>query len=986
MAPSVTAPRYAHAEGYTTVAFGRDGDFICTGGSDSLVRVFYASKAERDQEAVTLEQHSDNVLSLAVSRNKIVSGDEEGTVFSFDVDAAALASSGRISIEPSGTVLRSTLPARDVSISSSERLVAIATDDESISVVSLLDMAPVHTLTGHRGSVNSVCFSPDAAYLASVGCNGTVRIWDMRGDEPGCVSVMHREAYVCEPGSSAEQSKARWSPDGRLVAVPGPDHSIKLVERGSWTVSAVLGVKHTKMVTHVSWSSNSRYLASVGLDAQVAVWDVAARTAILTHTAAGPLSQVDWNPRGNMLAFTDNTGAMYVWDDVVQPDQGHALPYERQPVDAGGMSRAAQSEPSGAVGIMFNDDETDVPNGDMDIDGAADDDGDVDDVGDATGDGLEDFVVDDDGGGYAERLAPRWTVVGDPQAHAFQPGSTPWAGGRRYLAFTMVGSVVAIAQDASYNSVEIDFYDKSLHRDFHFSDSFKFSMAALSEVGCLFATTTKELANDHSLRGASDDAETSVLSYRAFSSWSANADWLFKLPPKEHPCCIAASSRGAAAVTSLGMLRLFTCGGVQRHVASVPGRVVTCTAHSDMLLLVLEALGSIKSDMGARRVEYEYILLSMDGQTRLAAGCCPVTPSSEIVWAGFSEEGHPATCDSKGMLRILHRYWAGADASWIPVLDTRRLSQERGRREAFWPVALSAKQFVVVTCKSGSRFPPYPRPILDELDIEIPLLNGNSNVGQQEAAHMAARIFSEQQSGEAERTDAEYPGGAMAQARDELEQDKLLLRLIQLACKADKALRAMDLALMIKLERSFDAAIKIAVHQKQASLAERLVRIKDSRFGGDDPEDGDAAADPSSDDEPQPLLPPPGGRRHSRPPVATYGRGSADSSRSGRPSAEDGAGDGEQPASGDEDNENDDGDAEDSPMLVSRPAKPPVTSRPFNPFGAAPPSTSMELKRSDSFFDAADLHGEEPAPAASSGKRPSPDAAAPRKQAKIKFT
>ncbi|KAJ2760223.1 hypothetical protein IWQ56_005540, partial [Coemansia nantahalensis] len=72
MGRSITDARFAHAEGYTTVAFGRGGDVVCTGGSDSLVRVFHASKADRDQEAVTLEQHSDNVLSLAASRSKIV--------------------------------------------------------------------------------------------------------------------------------------------------------------------------------------------------------------------------------------------------------------------------------------------------------------------------------------------------------------------------------------------------------------------------------------------------------------------------------------------------------------------------------------------------------------------------------------------------------------------------------------------------------------------------------------------------------------------------------------------------------------------------------------------------------------------------------------------------------------------------------------------------------------------------------------------------
>ncbi|KAJ1729167.1 DNA polymerase alpha accessory factor Mcl1 [Coemansia biformis] len=979
MGHSVTDARFAHAEGYTTVAFGRSGDFVCTGGSDSLVRVFYASKAERDQEAITLEQHSDNVLSLFASRTKLVSGDEEGMVYSFDLGAPASPGAGQLSAEPSGTVLRSTLPARDVSISGNERQVAIATDDEKITVVSLLDMALLHTLAGHRGSVNSVSYSPDSAYLASVGCNGTVRVWDMREDDPSCVSVTHKMAYVCEPGSSMEQSKSRWSPDGRHIAVPCGDHAIKLVERGSWEVAAELGGKHTKMITHVSWSANSKYIASVGLDSQAVVWDVGARKAIQSHTAANALCQVDWNPRGNILAFTDCLGALYIWDDVVPIEQGHAPPYERAAVaataaaaaaaGASGVAQTAGAAGGGLVGDLFDDSaavDGGAGNG-MDVD---DDDGDsVEDAGDA----LDDFVVDDDGAGYSERQAPhQWMATGGPQSHAFQPGSTPWIGNRRYLAFNMVGSVVSIAQDAAHNSIEVEFYDKSLYRDIHFSDSFKFAMAALSDTGCLFATTTKELANDHSLRGAGDASDVSVVSYRGFASWSTNADWMYKLPPKEHPRCIAASSHGAAVVTSQGMLRLLTGGGVQRHVESLPNRVVTCAARGDLLLLVLEALGTVKSTSGSRLIEYEYILMTMDGQARVASGACPLSPSGEIVWAGFSEEGHPATCDSKGMLRVLHRYWAGRDACWVPALDTRRLSRERGKREAFWPVALSAKQFIVVTCRDRARYPPFPRPILDELDVDIPLLNTDTHAGQQEAKYLTTRLFCEQEHGEVARTGGEHSGDTAAQARDDLEQDKLLLRLVQLACKADKAQRAIDLALMIKLDQSFDAAIKIAIHQKQTALAERLMRIRDSRAaasGGDgDGDGGDIDDHGNSENELHSVVAPDVRHRRRRPPAVTYGQ---------KPSGGDGSDDhAANDTGGDSDASSGDGrpplpppqharvggmagaaaEGGEARELVARPAQPPATSRPFNPFGVAAPNTSMEIRRSDSFFSAADLH------------------------------
>ncbi|KAJ1946377.1 DNA polymerase alpha accessory factor Mcl1, partial [Kickxella alabastrina] len=618
--------------------------------------------------------------------------------------------------------------------------------------------------------------------------------------------------------------------------------------------------------------------------------------------------------------------------------------------------------------------------------GDDDDNDDIMDGGEATGDGLDDFVVDDDGAGYAERQEPRWMAVGDPTTHCFQPGSTPWIGDRRYLAFNMVGSIVSIAQDDAHNTIEVEFYDKSMHRDFHFSDSFKFSMAALSESGCLLATTSRELANDQSLRGALDADEASVISYRGLASWSSNSDWMFRMPAKEHPRCIATSAHGAAVITSLGMLRLFTCGGVQRHIESLPNRVVTCTAHGDMLLIVMEGLGTIKSSTGSRRLEYEYVLMSMDGQSRLAAGFCPVAPASEIVWAGFSEEGHPATGDSKGMVRVLHKYWAAMDACWVPVLDSRKVSLDRGRREAYWPVALSAKQLIAVTCKGKSRFPPFPKPILDEIDVEIPLLQSDSHTAQQEAKYLSTSVFYEQQCGEAERTGSEYPGGKASQARDALEQDKLLLRLVQLASKSDKTQRAIDLALLIRLETSFDAAIKIAVHQKQSLLAERLMRLKEPKFSSnaddddevEEEEDVDMESDGQKGFRSSTAVAAAVARPHQmkthRRLAATYGRGKQSDS-------EDSVGGDEDDvfANGGAVSDNDDGSGADVGLtiarpprsllqqaartssssardLVTRPTQAPTTSKPFNPFGVVSPSKSMEIKRSDSFFNAADAH------------------------------
>lgn len=141
-------------------------------------------------------------------------------------------------------------------------------------------------------------------------------------------------------------------------------------------------------------------------------------------------------------------------------------------------------------------------------------------IGDYGDDVEDDFIIDDDDGGYAEpkpngkrsyelledqysgakrRAYDTWT----PQIHeSFQPGSTPWRGGRRYLcenqesilhisiltatpALNLIGFVWTVDQQ-THNTVTVEFYDRDLYRDFHFTDPYLYDHACLSECPTIY--------------------------------------------------------------------------------------------------------------------------------------------------------------------------------------------------------------------------------------------------------------------------------------------------------------------------------------------------------------------------------------------------------------------------------------------------------------------------------------------------------------------
>ncbi|KAJ1915098.1 DNA polymerase alpha accessory factor Mcl1 [Mycoemilia scoparia] len=914
--------KFAHSEGYTTVKFSYDGTFFMTGGNDSLIRAFKSNKSERDQEAQTFEYHSDGVLCLDTAKNRIlVSGGEDSTTYAFNLATTTTTNHGAAAgnsiggdnsdsnsnistiatLTPKGTLFRSTLSICDVSASPNGMQVAIASHEDTISIVSLIDIGMVMLKLpgdsknnkpqgdgGHKSPINSVHFSSDSRYLASSSCDGTIKIWDMQMDSPCCVKTFEKLAPACQVGDEFQQFKIRWSPDGSVLAVPGRAHDIHLIKRGSWTISdstsdsggSLRDGGHSGTVTHLAWSPTGRYLSSVSSGDsgnRVIIWEYSKRSVLVDRQHSSQLCQVEWHPHSNTIAFSDAMGSVSVWDDVIP--KGHLPPHVAAPVKYGSKAKSedtksslvknasGKSKSSNAADDLFNDEAVDDANSGRDTRDSEDtrmaigDNDDVESQGEDV-ESLNNFVVDDDGEGaaYIEPI-PQWTPPTHVKVKPFQPGATPLVHGRQYLALNLIGSVVTIRQEnASHNIVEVDFYDKSAHRDTHFRDTDSFCMASLSNQGCLFASKPSSKTSKES----SDDAKPSLLSYRAFSSWSTVSNWVVGLPFSEEIECIALSSRGAAAVTSLGYLRLFTIGGVQLHIESLPNRVLTCTAYDNLLFIILESTGSLAHQaMETKEREYEYILMSIDGSEKYSQGVCVVSKESTITWAHFTEEGHPVVCDSAGIVRVLHRRsprmtskQAGqiinshdingennfnCSASWIPIIDIRELARSRAKNESLWPVAITGTQLMTILCKDGTKYPTYPKPILAEFSLQIPLLRLKSQVGKLEEHVLRSRILYEQLVFESERTGKEYQGGINVFGsdsstigsstgsidKDQLEQDKSVLRLIQLACKDDKMQRAMDLVHLLYNPNSISAAIKIAMFNKQSTLAERLVQYQE---------------------------------------------------------------------------------------------------------------------------------------------------------------
>ena len=150
-------------------------------------------------------------------------------------------------------------------------------------------------LVGHDGAVNAVAFSPDSAWLATVGRDHTARLWPAAGGAPILL------------GSAAGELRAvAFSPDGKWLAAGGADARVRLWSTATRALRFLDG--HHDAVESLAFSPDSALLASGSRDATLRLWEPSTGRARSTLSVRGPARQVAFAPDGSLVAARDAEG------------------------------------------------------------------------------------------------------------------------------------------------------------------------------------------------------------------------------------------------------------------------------------------------------------------------------------------------------------------------------------------------------------------------------------------------------------------------------------------------------------------------------------------------------------------------------------------------------------------------------------------------------------------------------------------------------
>jgi WD40 repeat protein/tRNA A-37 threonylcarbamoyl transferase component Bud32 len=191
--------------------------------------------------------------------------------------------------------------AYDAAWSSDGALFALAAEGGSLSVWNLSNNQRLAALEGHLDDVNAVAWSPTSQWLASVGNDMRLMIWDAQA----LIAIQEFEL------PAAHQCLA-WSPDGDYLALGGLDGVLRLWEREGETVRQL--VQPESGIVSLAWTKDGSLLAAGLDDGSLRFYRLEDGSELLNipaHNAT--VTGLGFSPDGTSIATTSMDGAIKLW-------------------------------------------------------------------------------------------------------------------------------------------------------------------------------------------------------------------------------------------------------------------------------------------------------------------------------------------------------------------------------------------------------------------------------------------------------------------------------------------------------------------------------------------------------------------------------------------------------------------------------------------------------------------------------------------------
>jgi WD40 repeat protein len=301
----ITLRASAHAAPLRNVAISSDGR-IATDGADCTTRVWDPATG---QQQLILDRHSNfHVLGfgLAFGQKGRLLATADGKAMLWDTTTGKLLRSIenedelvlQVAFSPDGEFLATGFATRGMH--------GPARSGIKLWSVNNSGKEPLE-LRGLTGGVSTLAFSPDSKRLVSGSWGRTAYVWDVNTGQK-----LHE--LNSEPGFVGE---ARFSPDGRRIATTGvTDLNVTIWDADTGNkIDPPLKSGHTRALTRFAFSPDGKRLATASDDRDIKIWDVDSRQELLTLRGQKekPMG-VEFSSDGQWLASVGWDGSICLWE------------------------------------------------------------------------------------------------------------------------------------------------------------------------------------------------------------------------------------------------------------------------------------------------------------------------------------------------------------------------------------------------------------------------------------------------------------------------------------------------------------------------------------------------------------------------------------------------------------------------------------------------------------------------------------------------
>jgi ribosome assembly protein 4 len=286
-----------HTSWVLTVSWSPDGTTLATGSMDNTVRLWDVKTGKALGNA--LKGHTKWITSLSwepfhLQKEgvlRVASSSKDATVRIWDATLRRI---------------ETTLAGHKGSVScvkwGGTGFIYTASQDKTIKVWSAAEGRLVHTLNGHAHWVNHLALSTD--FVLRTG------FWDHTG-----VSPASYEEKVTKAKQRFDKAATQGGEVVEKLVTASDDFTIYLWDPASSTKPLARLQGHQKLVNHVTFSPDGRYIASASFDNHVKLWN--ARDGKFINTLRGhvaPVYQVSFSADSRLLVSGSKDTTLKVWD------------------------------------------------------------------------------------------------------------------------------------------------------------------------------------------------------------------------------------------------------------------------------------------------------------------------------------------------------------------------------------------------------------------------------------------------------------------------------------------------------------------------------------------------------------------------------------------------------------------------------------------------------------------------------------------------